>query len=655
MKLLKKESGEKREGRAKSLSSQIMVMNTVALILAVAIASTISAACMARSAKKIAQESASADLVMMESQFQEISESLIGNGTAMAANESFVDLLTGTGSYEAAAAKLESLSAAFRIESIALFSSDLQVMAAVGGYSIGANLHGVESINDVFNGEPVTTVAPSAAYDYAINAMVPIRVNNTVVGGILLSENLADSAFVDNLKEQTGNEYTIFLGNLRLVTTLTDSAGQRLVGTAMGADIEKTVLDQRDKYIGTAKIGNGRYFTCYTPILAPDGSATGALFAGYNLASYYSSVKWSTITVVIVAILLSILTSLIDRRFLKTRMKRPLDQIMSSVEDFADGDMSRTSLDKMRAIQVNNEIGSMATCMESSISGIANHMTSIKSISNAINGRSSQVSESADTLAQGATEQASAVEELSTTISSIVAQVNTNAKNAAGAADASRNAEDKVLNSNEQMESMVAAMKEIYSTSQEISAIVKTIDDLAFQTNILSLNAAVEAARAGTQGKGFAVIASEVQNLAGKSAAAAKNTASLVDNALRAVEKGTEYAGSVADSLKGVVEQTTQVNNMVAEISDAANSEVQLLYQVNEGISQISTVVQTNSEIAEETASASQGLKGEAHQLNEMISQYKLDDIQPRAEEIQPQHTTTLHLQPKTTVKRWTA
>ncbi len=244
----------------------------------------------------------------------------------------------------------------------------------------------------------------------------------------------------------------------------------------------------------------------------------------------------------------------------------------------------------------------------------------------------SQVSNGSQALSQGATEQASAVEELAATISNISEQIKETASNALDARKRSGVAGDEMEGCNTQMHDMMSAMQEINRTSNEIGKIIKTIEDIAFQTNILALNAAVEASRAGAAGKGFAVVAEEVRNLAGKSTAASKDTAELIESSIRAVSRGTKIADSTAQALMKVVEEVRTVASAVENIADAAEEQSGAVEQVTVGVDQISSVVQTNSATAEQSAAASQELSSQAEVLKDLVAQFQLrEEFIPKA------------------------
>ncbi|NBI86621.1 methyl-accepting chemotaxis protein [Lachnospiraceae bacterium] len=264
--------------------------------------------------------------------------------------------------------------------------------------------------------------------------------------------------------------------------------------------------------------------------------------------------------------------------------------------------------------------------------GLSSTLGQINMSADQVNSGASQVSVGSQALSQGATEQASAVEELAATIAGISQQIKETANNALEARTKSGLAGGEMEGCNQQMQDMMAAMEEITRTSNEIGKIIKTIEDIAFQTNILALNAAVEASRAGIAGKGFAVVAEEVRNLAGKSTAASKDTAELIESSIKAVSRGTKIADSTAQALVKVVEEVRLVASAVENIADAAEEQAGAVEQVTVGVDQISSVVQTNSATAEQSAAASQELSSQAEVLKDLVAQFVLrEEYIPKA------------------------
>lgn len=248
----------------------------------------------------------------------------------------------------------------------------------------------------------------------------------------------------------------------------------------------------------------------------------------------------------------------------------------------------------------------------------------INSSADQVAGGSEQVSYGAQELAAGSSEQALTVETLADTISRLAEKIGSNAYDASNANKKAGVVGHEMEESNERMKKMLSAMDDISSSSEQIKKIIDTIEEIAFQTNILALNAKVEAARAGVSGKGFAVIADEVQQLSAKSKEATRSTSALISESLSAVENGLMIANETADSLQNVVIGVKEIVAAVENISAASSEQSESVEQLTQNISQIAGVVQNNSATAEESAAASEELSGQAETLKNLISAFRL-------------------------------
>lgn len=288
------------------------------------------------------------------------------------------------------------------------------------------------------------------------------------------------------------------------------------------------------------------------------------------------------------------------------------------------GEMAAGNFDITPGVEYKGDFCVIEQSIQTIIKSLSMTLGQISQAAEQVSGGSEQVSVGAQSLAQGTGEQASSIEEIAATINEITEQIKNNAENAVSARQKVNIAGEGISQSNEQMQKMVRAMEEISGSSKEIGKIIKTIEDIAFQTNILALNAAVEAARAGEAGKGFAVVADEVRNLASKSAAASKNTSSLIENSLSAVNNGTVIVTDTAHTLGSVVSCVQEVVSMIELIAADSKEQSNGISQISIGVDQVSNVIQTNSATAEESAAASEELSSQAQILKDLVAQFVL-------------------------------
>nr|WP_320050981.1 methyl-accepting chemotaxis protein [uncultured Desulfuromonas sp.] len=275
-------------------------------------------------------------------------------------------------------------------------------------------------------------------------------------------------------------------------------------------------------------------------------------------------------------------------------------------------------------VQLASEKDEFGKALQEMVAGLGSLISEINGASSQIVSGSMQVSDVSQALSQGATEQAASLQEITSSMTQIDSQTRQNAGNATVANQLSSAAIKSANEGNTNMQAMVAAMNEINEAGQGISKIIKVIDEIAFQTNLLALNAAVEAARAGQHGKGFAVVAEEVRTLAARSAKAAQETAALIEGSVAKADNGSKIAERTSNSLQEIMQGISKMDDLISEITTAANEQAEGISQVNVGLSQIDQVTQQNTASAEEGAAAAEELSSQAEHMRGMLARFKV-------------------------------
>lgn len=255
---------------------------------------------------------------------------------------------------------------------------------------------------------------------------------------------------------------------------------------------------------------------------------------------------------------------------------------------------------------------------------LSNTMGQINESSDQVTMGSTQMAESAQNLAEGATEQAGAVEELNATIEDVANMAKATAEESSKAAEEVNVSVERAGTSRQKMQDLIQAMERIDTTSKEIGNIIAEIEDIASQTNLLSLNASIEAARAGEAGRGFAVVADQIGKLASDSAQSASNTRNLIMKTLDEIKEGNVITNDASESIEGIIEDIVQFSRIAQDTSQKSNEQYDSLQQIREGIEQISSVVQNNSATAEETSATSEELAAQAENLRGLVAHFKL-------------------------------
>jgi len=306
-------------------------------------------------------------------------------------------------------------------------------------------------------------------------------------------------------------------------------------------------------------------------------------------------------------------------------------------EEIAEGDLS---------VEINlaSEKDQLGNALKNMTVGLNDIISQVKDAGGQIAASSAGVSDSSQSLSQGATQTAASLEEITSSMTEMGSQTKANAENATQANQLAMQTAQAAEIGQQRMNGMTEAMSQISQNAEQTQKVIKTIDDIAFQTNLLALNAAVEAARAGVHGKGFAVVAEEVRSLAARSASAAKETAELIENSNKEIQEGVNISNQTAEALNEISDNVTKTSDLIGEIAASSEEQSQGISQINIGLEQVDVVTQQNTANAEETASASSEMMAQAETLQKIVAQFKLNEKSSSSQvvfEQQPQRQVT--------------
>lgn len=272
------------------------------------------------------------------------------------------------------------------------------------------------------------------------------------------------------------------------------------------------------------------------------------------------------------------------------------------------------------------ELTTLLTSFNTTKTEIDGSLKEVRDSSEMVSAGALNLAEASQALAEGATDQAASAEQLQATIDEITEGLKNTADQTNLACQEAERIAGEAEDSREQMDLMVEAMQRISETSEMIGSVITEIEDIASQTNLLSLNASIEAARAGDAGKGFAVVADQIRTLAEQSAKAAVNTRELIESSIEEIKNGNNAAESTKKVLIGVVEDIRQLSESAKGIQEISVMQAESMGQADAGVSRISDVIQANSATAQETSATSEELSAQATSMDEIVARFKLSE-----------------------------
>lgn len=498
---------------------------------------------------------------------------------------------------------------------------------------------------------------------------VPIVYKNELKGMITADINVTNFAKIHKNSTTYPSKYTTVLNENGVVVY--DSESEENVGAALKDFIAPKYLSiiqenmkSDDSFTLNIKRSDGvGEFCYYSPIKCGD-------IKWWVLTALESKDKNQAMSITLITLFIMMIAALILVTwiifYLLKKMLKPIDSVVNAAENIAEG-----NLDIIIQAESQDEIGKLANAFMQTVNVLKNiiedesyllnqmavgnfdvnskaendykgnftpilgslkeinqklsdTLSQIDEAAKQVSSASGQMAEASQTLAEGSTEQASAVEELLATINEVAAQVDKNASDAVEVSEKADTVGEFAKESNKQMNEMTEAMGKISDASKQISEIINAIESIASQTNLLSLNAAIEAASAGEAGKGFAVVAEEIRQLAGQSSKAASNTRRLIETSIREVENGNQIADATAKSLEKVTAGIGEITQIADMVRDSSMQQAASMEEVTHGIEQISEVVQSNSATAQESSATSEELSAQADELKNLVEKFTL-------------------------------
>ncbi|HHZ3765109.1 TPA: methyl-accepting chemotaxis protein [Escherichia coli] len=347
----------------------------------------------------------------------------------------------------------------------------------------------------------------------------------------------------------------------------------------------------------------------------------------YDIAVSDNNASYSQAMWILLGVMIVVLAVIFAVWFgIKASLVAPMNRLIDSIRQIAGGDL-------VKPIEVDgsNEMGQLAESLRHMQGELMRTVGDVRNGANAIYSGASEIATGNNDLSSRTEQQAASLEETAASMEQLTATVKQNAENARQASHLALSASETAQRGGKVVDNVVQTMRDISTSSQKIADIISVIDGIAFQTNILALNAAVEAARAGEQGRGFAVVAGEVRNLAQRSAQAAREIKSLIEDSVGKVDVGSTLVESAGETMAEIVSAVTRVTDIMGEIASASDEQSRGIDQVGLAVAEMDRVTQQNAALVEESAAAA--LEEQASRLTEAVAVFRIQQQQQHQRE----------------------
>ena len=575
-----------------------------------------------------------------------------------------------------------------RVEFVTISDAAGTVLARGHSDKVGDSVLKQINVQKALKGEATTGIEPGTVVKFSLRAGQPVTLDGTLVGVITTGVDIASHSFVDRIKDRLGVACTIFDKDTRASTTIIKD-GKRAVGTKMdNPKVLDTVLTQGKTFKARNTILGIDYDTLYWPIIDAGGKIAGMYFIGVQRDIILATQSHILDSVLIITAIVSLLI-VVASAFFARSLSRPIARATAFATQVADGD-----LDQVLDVKSNDEVGVLAGALKRMVEslkemivkseaktreaedkaeqarlataqadeakcqaelakheGMIHAAQQIEAIVERVSQAAKQLAIQVDSSASGAERQKDRATETATSMEEMNATVLEVARNASQSASDAEDARTMAQNGNKSVAEVVKAIEEVKAQAQglqtsmgtlgqqaeDIGRIMQVIEDIADQTNLLALNAAIEAARAGEAGRGFAVVADEVRKLAEKTMAATKEVGQAISaiqdgarksvantsQAVQSVAKSTSLAEESGQVLGKIVDIVSNTAGQIASIATAAEQQSATSEEINRAVDDISAISNETAQTMAQAAEAVEDLTQQAQELQSLVRKMK--------------------------------